>query len=69
MENEKIECVYRSVWHGLIAGVGLWELKHHKSTLSKVLALGLIAFHIDATVCDWINQPTTLQRLLWRLRP
>jgi hypothetical protein len=46
------EKVYKSLWHFLIAGVGFYELRNHKSTLSKVLSVGLIAFHIDGAISD-----------------
>ena len=69
MEDRMEERVYKSLWHLLIAGVGVYELRNHKTKLSKVLACGLIAFHADAAVCDALNIPTTPQRILRRLRP
>ena len=63
------EKILKSAWHALIALVGLYELRNQKSKASKVLACGLIAFHADAAVCDALDKPTTLQRLLRRLRP
>jgi hypothetical protein len=70
MTNKQIECGYRSLWHLLIASVGIYEMRNHrKTTFSRVLSLGLIAFHTDAAICDWLDQPTTAQRLLRRLRP
>ena len=61
-----IERVYKSAWHLLIAAVGVYELRNHKTKLSKVLACGLIAFHADAAICDALNIPTTPQRLIAR---
>jgi hypothetical protein len=61
------ERVLKSLWHLGIAAVGVYEYRHHRSRLSKVLAIGLIAFHIDATLCDARDVPTILQRLLKRL--
>ncbi len=69
METRAEERVYKSAWHALIALVGFYELRNHKTTLSKVLAFGLIAFHADACICDALDRPTTAQRLLRRLRP
>jgi hypothetical protein len=69
MQSRKEERVYKSLWHLMIAGVGFYELRNHKSVLSKILACGLIAFHADAAICDAIDIPTTPQRLLGRLRP
>ena len=62
------EKVLKSLWHFMIAGVGCFELRSGRSKLSKVLSVGLIAFHVDAGVCDALDVPTTLQRLLRRLR-
>ena len=61
-----IERIYKSAWHLLIATVGVYELRNHKTKLSKVLACGLIAFHADAAICDALNVPTTPQRLIAR---
>jgi hypothetical protein len=69
MEERMEERFYKSLWHLLIAGVGIYELRTHKTKMAKVLACGLIAFHADAAVCDLLNQPTTPQRLLRKLRP
>lgn len=63
------ERVYKSLWHAAIALVGVYELRNHKTRLSKVLACGLIAFHADAAVCDALDVPTTAQRLLQYVRP
>ena len=61
------EKIYKSLWHAAIALVGVYELRNHKTRLSKVLACGLIAFHADAAVCDMLGIPTTPQRWLERL--
>jgi hypothetical protein len=66
VKTEYIERAYKSGWHLLIAAVGVYELRNHKTRLSKVLACGLIAFHVDAAICDALNIPTTLQRMLTR---
>ena len=62
------ERILKVIWHALTAGVGIYEFRTQKSKLSKILSVGLIAFHIDATICDWQDRPTTLQRLIRRLR-
>ena len=67
MSDNDIERCYKSLWHLLIAGVGIYELRNHKTRLSKVLAVGLIAFHADAAVCDALDVPTTPQRILKRV--
>jgi hypothetical protein len=69
MKTRNEERVYKSLWHLLIAGMGVYELRNHKTKLSKVLAVGLIAFHVDAALCDAMDIPTTMQRWLRKLRP
>ena len=69
MNARKKEIIAKSLWHAAIAGVGLHELRNNKSTLGKVLSVGLIAFHIDAAICDMQDKPTTLQRILHRMFP
>ena len=64
---QQAERVYKSLWHLAIACVGVYELRNHKSTASKVLAVGLIAFHADACVADAIGIPTTPQRIIRRI--
>jgi hypothetical protein len=68
MKTSNEERVLKSLWHLMIAGVGLHELRANKTRLSKFLSVGLVAFHIDAGLCDALDVPTTLQRLLRRLR-
>ena len=63
------EKILKAAWHALIVLVGLYELRNHKTKTSKALACGLIAFHADAAISDIQDKPTTLQRLLRRLRP
>jgi hypothetical protein len=67
MKPEHVEKLYKSGWHAMIAMVGLYEYKTHKSLLSKILAIGLIAFHTDAAVCDYLGIPTTPQRSIKRM--
>ena len=59
-----VERTYKSLWHLAIASIGFYELRNHKTLLSKVLACGLIAFHADAAICDAIDIPTTPQRFI-----
>lgn len=58
------ERVYMSLWHVLIAMVGVYELRNHKTTVSKVLATGLIAFHVDAAIADALDRPCFTRRIL-----
>ena len=58
------ERVYKSLWHILIAGIGLYELRNHKTTVSKVLACGLIAFHVDGAISDLTDSKPFSRRLL-----
>ena len=61
---EEEERILKSLWHLGISLIGLYELRNHKTLTSKVLAVGLIGFHADAALCDWLDKPTTLQRIL-----
>ena len=63
------ERVYKSLWHVLIAAVGVYELRNHKTKTSKVLACGLIAFHADAAVADALDVPPLSRRILNWIRP
>jgi len=67
LTEEQAERAYKALWHLAIAGVGLYELRNHRTALSKILACGLIAFHADAAVCDAIDIPTTPQRFIRRI--
>jgi hypothetical protein len=67
MTEQTIEKVYKSAWHALIAAMGFYELRNHKTKLSKVLAVGLICFHIDACISDAFDQPTIAQKLLRKM--
>lgn len=63
------ERVYKSLWHILIAAVGVYELRNHKTKPSKVLACGLIAFHVDAALADALDAPPLSRRILGWIRP
>ena len=68
MNHNFEERFYKSLWHAAIALVGVYELRNHKTTASKILACGLIAFHVDAAIADAYDVPTTPQKLLMGLR-
>ena len=63
------ERVYKSLWHVLIAGVGVYELRNHKTKFSKFLACGLIAFHADAAIADALDVPPLSRRILEAVKP
>jgi hypothetical protein len=65
--SETVEKIYKAGWHACIAGAGLYEYKTRKSLFSKILAIGLIIFHMDAAVCDYLDIPTTPQRFIKNL--
>ena len=67
MTEQTIERTYKALWHLGIGLIGLYELRNHKTTASKVLACGLIAFHIDACISDAFDQPTIAQKLLRKM--
>jgi len=65
MTKDKIEeRIYKSLWHIFIAGVGFYEIRNHKTKVSKVLACGLIAFHIDAAISDIVDCDPLSRKLL-----
>lgn len=68
VNSEYRERGLKSAWHAMIAAVGMYEYRKAHSLLSRVLSIGLILFHIDAAFCDAVGKPTTLQRLLGRLK-
>jgi len=63
------ERVYMSLWHILIAGVGVYELRNHKTKFSKILACGLIAFHTDGAIADMLDTKPLSQRILDSIVP
>jgi hypothetical protein len=69
MEDLAGEKFYKSAWHLLIALVGAYELRESKTKFSKVLSVGLIAFHADAAICDALGKPTLAQRFFRSLKP
>jgi hypothetical protein len=69
MTNEQIERGYKAAWHGLIGLTGLWETQRSRTLLGKILAWGIVAFHLDAMLADAMGVDTTPQRLLKKLRP
>ena len=68
MNPESRERGLKSAWHAMIATVGMYEYRKAHSLLSRVLSIGLILFHVDAAFCDAVGKPTSLQRLLGRLK-
>lgn len=70
IKNDRIEeRVYKSLWHVLIAAVGIYEFRTHKTKVSKVLSGGLIAFHVDAAIADALDVPPLTRRILDWVRP
>jgi hypothetical protein len=63
-QRDIAERAYQSLWHFLIAGVGVYELRNHKTKLSKVLACGLIAFHLDGAIADLTDTRPLSRRVL-----
>lgn len=63
------ERVYKSLWHVLIAGIGVYEFRHNKTKISKALAVGLIAFHVDAAISDALDTPALSRRILDMVSP
>lgn len=68
IDERSDERAIKSLWHVMIATVGVYELRNHKTKISRVLACGLIAFHTDAAVCDALDIPTLFQRILYLIK-
>ena len=68
MNPESCERGLKSAWHAMIAAVGAYEYRKGRSLLSKTLSIGLVLFHLDAAYWDAVGKPTTLQRLLAKLK-
>jgi len=63
------ERVYMSLWHCGLAALGLYEFRRtHRSMLGKVLAGGMIAFHVDAAIADAFDMPCLTRRILEKLK-
>ena len=56
------ERAYKSLWHTALVAIGIYEFRTHRTKLAKVLAVGMIAFHVDAAVSDAIDSPKTMAR-------
>lgn len=67
MKPEQIERIYKAGWHTMIAGVGIYEFKVHRTLFSKILSVCLVAFHADAALADWRGVDTTLQKFIKNL--
>jgi len=64
------ERVYMSLWHCGLAVLGLYEYhRTHRSKLGKIMALGMVAFHVDAAVSDALDTPCLSRRILEKLKP
>ena len=63
------ERLYKSLWHLFAVAAGVYELRHHKSRLSKLLACGMIAFHVDAAISDALDTPPLSRVILDLVRP
>lgn len=60
------ERVYKSLWHVALAGIGLYEYNVHKTKAARVLAAGMIAFHVDAALADAFDRKPLSRRILER---
>jgi hypothetical protein len=69
MRTSTEERILKASWHMLISAVGFLELERGQSTFSRVLSVGLIAYHLDGALNDIIDEPSTVQRILRSLRP
>jgi hypothetical protein len=63
-ETRMEERIYQSLWHLLVAGVGIYEYRNQKTKLAKVLSVGLIAFHADGAIADLLDTKPLSQRII-----
>jgi len=68
-ESRIEERAYKSLWHLIGVAIGIYEFRNHKSTMAKVIAVGLIAFHADAAISDALDTPPLSRRILEYVRP
>jgi len=68
-ESRIEERAYKSLWHLIGVAIGIYEFRNHKSTMAKVIAAGLIAFHADAAISDALDSPPLSRRILEYVRP
>ena len=68
-ESRMEERAYKSLWHLIGVAIGIYEFRNHKSTMAKVIAVGLIAFHADAAISDALDTPPLSRRILEYVRP
>lgn len=66
-EDRFEERIYKSIWHVALFGVGLFEYSHLKTKLGKALAIGMMAFHIDAAYADASDRKSLSRVLLERV--
>jgi hypothetical protein len=69
MHTSTEERALKCSWHAAIALLGCFELKRSRTTIGKILSIGLILFHLDGALWDALDQSSTVQRLLRRLKP
>jgi hypothetical protein len=63
------ERVYMSLWHTGLVALGLYEYRRtHRTRLGKALALGMIAFHVDAAIADALDTPCLTRRILEKVK-
>ena len=56
------ERIYKSLWHAALVGIGIYEFRTHKTKLAKILAVGMILFHVDAALSDALDSPKAVSR-------
>jgi hypothetical protein len=63
------ERIYMSLWHVGLAMLGWYEFRRTQhTTIGKVLALGMVAFHVDAAIADAVDVPCLTRRILEKLK-
>jgi hypothetical protein len=67
MTDRTEERVYKSLWHGALFVIGIYEFRTHRTRLAKLLAAGMILFHLDAMVTDALNCKPVSRQILEKI--
>jgi hypothetical protein len=59
--------MYKAGWHLMLCVIGIYEFRTHRTRLAKVLAAGMILFHIDAFVTDALNTKPISRQILEKI--
>ena len=67
MTDRAEERAYKSLWHGALFCIGIYEFRTHRTRIAKVLAAGMILFHLDAMVTDAFDCKPVSRQILEKI--